>query len=235
MTSKTLTLVAFLFTTQAAVAGPAVPPTRAGSECASKDEVYLLNHRVTLPPLTVWDAPKQEWRGAVGTEADGPVAKIRIVHLWGTWCQPCKEEFPVLKQMDLQIRNDYKGEAQFVYVADALSSSSAMRTFMQTYGAAMPVGLLYHDDENKLGSDLLSVLPQKAAMEGRMESASERQLMLPVTLLLDESNVVRMAFVGSLMSRRAELVNGIAQLHRTLSGTGAPVRSKVAAKRSRSL
>lgn len=200
----------------------------------AQDEFYLLNHRVTIPSLVVWDGEKREWRAPLGNEGSGPSAPIRLVHLWGTYCQPCEEEFPILKQMDLQLRKDYKGAVQFVYVADALSSAAEMRKFMDKNHPRMPLGLLFRDGDNKLSADLLSVLPQRGAVAGQADSPSERQLRLPLTVVLDADNVVRLAFVGTMLNRRAAIVNGIAQLNRTLSGDSAP-KAKLAAKKGRSL
>jgi thiol-disulfide isomerase/thioredoxin len=145
------------------------------------------------------------------------MATIRVLHIWGTWCQPCKEELPVLKKIALQLRGDYGGDVQFIYVADALSTTDAMKKHMERAHLSMPIGLLFHDDENVIGRDLLGLLPQKDVGGGREESASDRQLSLPVTLLLDQNNVVRQAFVGSVLSRRADFVNGIEQLYRALA------------------
>ena len=183
-----------------------------------------------MPSLSVWEAPKQEWRSLLPKEGPPTNVKIRVVHLWGTWCAPCKDEFPVIKQMDLQIRRNYQGAVQFVYIADSLSTNGAMKTFMEKYHDDMPAGLLYHDYENKLAVELLAVLPQGSAVEGRNESSNERQLNLPITLLVDADDVVRQAFVGSVMARRPELVNGIAQLYRALARTAPAQKSKIAAK-----
>lgn len=229
----TVTFLAFLGAAPDALAGPAGPVARTTAECTNKDETALLHHRITLPPLSVWDAPTQSWRGTLPNEGPSTAPKIRIVHMWGTWCLPCKEEFPVIKQMDMQIRSDYHGDVQFVYVADTLSSTAEMKKFMDLRHMTMPLGLLYHDDENKLGADLLSVLPQREALEGRSDSAGERQLLLPITLLVDQNNIVRQAFVGSLLPRRADLVNGIAQLHKALTQGTASSTQKVAVKKGR--
>lgn len=186
-----------------------------------------------MPLLSVWDSQKKEWRGTLPNEGPATGTKIRVVHVWGTWCKPCAEEFPIIKQMDLQIRADYRGDVQFVYVADALSSKKDMGEFMAKHHESMPLGLLFHDDEDKLGADLRSVLPQLTAAQGRLDAPSERQLNLPLTMLVDQNNVVRQAFVGSLLPRRADLVNGIAQLYRSLGGAAPVSKDKVATKSSR--
>lgn len=220
-------LFCFLLVSGAATSGRADAPTQ-----VVRDESYLLNVRLGVPKLAVWDAPKQEWRAASGNEGQLPSAKIRILHLWGTYCKPCQEEFPLLKQIDQQLRLDYKGDVQFLYVADASSNNEQMKNFMTKHHAGMPMGLLFRDAENKLSSELLSVLPQQQVqVGGRADSPSERLLSLPMTLLLDGDNVVRMAVVGALVSRRGELVNAVAQLHRTISSLAPTSRSRVATKK----
>ncbi len=222
----------FLGTSASAAAGSPPGAVRTSAECTSKDETALLHHRLTLPLLSVWEGPRQEWRSLLPKEGPPTSTKIRVVHLWGTWCGPCKDEFPIIKQMDLQIRRDYKGAVQFIYIADSLSSQAEMKQFMERHHEHMPTGLLYHDDENKLAADLLAVLPQGSAVDGRSDSPSERQLNLPITLLVDSDDVIRQAFVGSLLSRRPELVNGIAQLYRAVERTLSAQKSKVAVKNS---
>lgn len=225
-----LTFALFLELTASAAASPALPSVRTSAECTNKDETALLHHRLTMPSLSVWEGPRQQWRSLLPKEGPPTNVKIRVIHLWGTWCGPCKDEFPVIKQMDLQIRRNYQGAVQFVYIADSLSTNAAMKTFIEKYHDDMPTGLLYHDDENKLAMDLLAVLPQGSAVEGRNESPNERQLNLPITLLVDADDVVRQAFVGSITARRPELVNGIAQLYQALERTPPAQKSKVAAK-----
>ena len=101
----------------------------------------------------------------------------------GTYCKPCREEFPLLKQIDQQLRLDYKGDVQFLYVADASSNNEQMKTSRTKHHAGMPMGLLFRDAENKLSSELLSVLPQQQVqVGGRADSPSERLLSLPMTL-----------------------------------------------------
>lgn len=224
------TVTLFLAGAASAAASPAPPAVRTSAECTNRDETALLHHRLTMPSLSVWEGPRQEWRSLLPREGPPTNLKIRVVHLWGTWCGPCKDEFPIIKQMDLQIRRSYQGAVQFVYIADSLSTNAAMKTFMEKHHDDMPAGLLYHDDENKLAMDLLAVLPQGSVVEGRTEAPSERQLNLPITLLVDPDDVVRQAFVGSVMARRPELVNGIAQLYRAVERTSPAPKSKVAAK-----
>ena len=231
--TRMLALLVLLGAVPSAAAGPQTPAARTVAECTNKDETALLHHRLSIPPFSVWDSQNKEWRGTLPNEGPASSTKIRVVHVWGTWCKPCAEEFPIIKQMDLQIRADYRGDVQFVYVADTLSSKKEMAEFMGKHHESMPLGLLFRDDEDKLGADLRGVLPQMTAAQSRPDSPSERQLNLPLTMLVDQNNVVRQAFVGSLLPRRADLVNGIAQLYRSMGGAAPVSKQKVATKPSR--
>lgn len=226
-TRSLLLLAALALAPPSAVASPGGP----ARSCASKDESLLLNLRVNMPALDSWDSQQKEWRSGPEGVRPGPSARIRVVHVWSTTCKPCEAEFPLLKQLDLQLRTDYRGEVQFLYIADAASGQSAMRTFMERNSAAMPVGLLFRDRENKLSAELLRALPG-GPVEEQAAAASERQLSLPLTLLVDEDNVVRHAFFGSLLNRRGEFVNGLAQLYDALPPKSGAAKTKLAAKKA---
>lgn len=198
--------------------------------CASRDESLLLNLRMSWPTLDVWDPQAKEWHlGTEGTQLGVP-ARVRIVHLWSTTCKPCEKEFPLLKQMDLQLRSDYRGEVQFVYIADAISSGNSMRDYMDRHHQSMPIGQLYRDSDNRISAELLRALPG-ASVEALASAPNERLLSLPMTLLLDEDNVVRQVFVGSLLNRRGEFINALAQLNEALTQKGGSSKSQLVAKK----
>ena len=58
-------------------------------------------------------------------------AKVFVVHVWGTWCQPCLEEFPLLKKMFPEGRG---GDAQLILVA-LQSSEESLRKFAREHVA----------------------------------------------------------------------------------------------------
>lgn len=206
----------------------------------SRDESYLLNQTITLPSLSFWDGGQQGWRTPEGKLDQPAPSKVRILHIWATYCLPCKEEFPILRDMDRQLRKDYHGEVLFTYVAVDLRDSAAMKQFWADNNARMPVGPLFGDHNDALTRSLAEFLPQKPQKGPGDASAMARMLPLPMTLVLDEEGVVRQALVGSIASRRAELVNGVAQVyrwvksHESLHPAGAPAKqAKLMAKRPR--
>lgn len=113
-------------------------------------------------------------------------AKLLVVHLWATWCQPCKEEFVHLKKL---FPDGWYREAQLVLVASQ-DQSSAVSSFLQTYAASLPQAPHYVDEGGVL---------QKAV----------KLTKLPVTLLVDRQFVVRQAFDGPITARRGELMSSI--------------------------
>jgi thiol-disulfide isomerase/thioredoxin len=179
----------------------------------SKDESYLLNQTIALPKLSFWDSVRKEWRTPEGKLDQPPAGKVRILHIWADHCGPCKEEFPILKDMNQQLRKDYHGDVQFTYVAVDTHDSEAMKKFWLANSAQMPVGPLFGDHNDDLTRTVEGLLPQKP-QRGTGETAMTRLLPLPMTLVLDQEGVVRQALVGSIVSRRAELVNGVAQVYR---------------------
>lgn len=205
----------------------------------SRDESYLLNQTVTLPPLSFWDSVQKGWRTPEGKLDQPPISKVRILHIWAHHCGPCKEEFPILRDMDKQLRKDYHGEVLFTYVAVDIRDSEAMKKFWSENSPQMPVGPMFGDHNDALSRSLAEFLPQKPQKGPGEAGAMARLLPLPLTLVLDDEGVVRQALVGSIASRRAELVNGVAQVYRWVKGheglrpAGAAAKSVNIAKRPR--
>jgi len=205
----------------------------------SRDESYLLNQSITLPALSFWDSVQKGWRTPEG-KLDQPLpSKVRILHIWAHHCLPCKEEFPILREMDRQLRKDYRGEVLFTYVAVDIRDSEAMKQFWTANNAQMPIGTMFGDHNDALSRNLAELLPQKPQKGPGDTGAMARLLPLPMTLVLDDEGVIRQALVGSIASRRAELVNGVAQIYRWVKGheglrpAGGAKPAKLVAKRPR--
>ena len=115
-------------------------------------------------------------------------AKVFVVHVWGTWCQPCLEEFPLLKKMFPEGRG---GDAQLILVA-LQSSEESLRKFAREHVAEIPTAPQYSDADG--------ALPQALGMNR-----------LPITLLVDRQWVIRQAFYGTVAApqRRNDLLNSI--------------------------
>jgi thiol-disulfide isomerase/thioredoxin len=113
-------------------------------------------------------------------------AKLFVLHLWATWCKPCAQEFPRLKQM---FPDGRLGEAQLVLVA-VQSPEEELRAFLKQNIAGIPRTPHFIDANGAL---------QRALNLSK----------LPITLLVDRQWVVRQAFYGSVAERRQELMESV--------------------------
>lgn len=182
------------------------------------DESSLLNLQVKLPALNTWDSTQNAWQSAEVHEnlgGSGNPAKLRIVHFWAPWCEPCKREFTTLKQIDQNMRTSYKKDVDFIYISVDTSDPDGMQKYMIDFDARMPVGLKYGDGTHELTALLEQAMPQ-TVQRGQLHDPAQRgrRLPLPMTLVLDRDDMVRQVFVGSIDGRRGEFANGAAKLLR---------------------
>jgi thiol-disulfide isomerase/thioredoxin len=77
-------------------------------------------------------------------DAAGLAARVRslhgrpvVVNMWATWCEPCREEFPVFVALDRELRS--RGLAMLSVSLDASSSlDKDVRPFLASQGATFP-------------------------------------------------------------------------------------------------
>jgi thiol-disulfide isomerase/thioredoxin len=74
-----------------------------------------------------------------------PSGKPLLINFWATWCEPCREEFPVFVKIDAE----YKGKIDFITVS--LDFEEELKTgvpkFLAAMKATMPTYLLVTPDE----------------------------------------------------------------------------------------
>jgi thiol-disulfide isomerase/thioredoxin len=181
-----------------------------------RDEVHLLN--LQLPaPSAVWGG--SDWRSPQSGELPERAVPLRIVHLWADWCAACKEEFPRLKKVAQQLQGTYGKDVRLMLVSETIDSPLMLKFWSDNH-EKMPVGLQYGDTTHDLLFAIVQALPQTPqAAALKIERVPGRELPLPITLVTDADNVVRLAFVGSLEGRYGQFANGLEQLHRTLRTT----------------
>ncbi|BDG10588.1 TlpA family protein disulfide reductase [Anaeromyxobacter paludicola] len=97
--------------------------------------------------------------------------KVRIVDFWATWCEPCKEYFPALDRLYLEL-----GERGFAVYAVAFDEDQAQ---LPPFLAAVPVHFGIYWDKGG------------AANASRYEVAR-----LPTTLVVDRRGVIRFVHEG---------------------------------------
>lgn len=75
-----------------------------------------------------------------------PKGKPLLINFWATWCDPCREEFPGLVELD----KEYKGKADFITVSldDPEDINTAVPKFLASMKAEMPAYLLRTADES---------------------------------------------------------------------------------------
>jgi thiol-disulfide isomerase/thioredoxin len=83
-----------------------------------------------------------------------PNGKPLLINFWATWCDPCREEFPELVQIDAK----YKGKIDFITVSldDIEDINTGVPQFLVNMKAEMPTYLLKTRDE---GTAIAMVAP----------------------------------------------------------------------------
>ena len=99
--------------------------------------------------------------------------KTILLNFWATWCAPCREEMPML--MDLQ--NQY-GPDGLQVIGIALDDAENVRSFISKYGISYPVLVG--------GEDVFETSSAYGNDEG----------VLPYTVLIDKTGVVRWRYAG---------------------------------------
>lgn len=155
----------------------------------------LLLHRVISQPmltkLLCWDSRLSDWRQQLPEDTISEGSSAYILHLWADYCAPCREEFPILRELVEETDKKYAGKVRWIFLSET-AAANAVQAFFEKYRARMPKGPQYLDTgeaiANLLGEGLTTTLSY------------------PVTLVLDSQHVVRHAFVGRVRGRRAELL-----------------------------
>ena len=81
-----------------------------------------------------------------------PAGKPLLINFWATWCDPCREEFPDLVEID----KEYKGKIDFVTISldDPADINTTVPKFLSSMKAEMPAYLLKTADESAVISSI---------------------------------------------------------------------------------
>lgn len=89
---------------------------------ASPDAAALLRE-LTLPDLQQRPQSLRQWKG-----------RVLVINFWATWCEPCKEEIPMLNQLQQTL-----GERQVRFVGIGVDEPSAILDYTQRQPFHYPV------------------------------------------------------------------------------------------------
>lgn len=130
------------------------------------------------------EAPSMSFAPLLGTDQEISTRTLRgsvaVINFWGTWCPPCRREFPHLVALGKKLA----GEKRFRLVAVSCGSNvegelrEDTTNFVTQVGADLPI---YWDPDQKARDTLDQVI----GFEG-----------YPTTLVLDTQGVIRGVFVG---------------------------------------
>jgi thiol-disulfide isomerase/thioredoxin len=107
--------------------------------------------------------------------ADAFAGKTILINFWATWCGPCREEMPML--MDLQSKHADKG---LQIVGIALDDANAVKNFVQTYGISYPI------------------LVGESDVFETSEAYGNSEGVLPFSVLIDKDGIIRWQYAGKI-------------------------------------
>jgi thiol-disulfide isomerase/thioredoxin len=149
-----------------AVALPEATPTATGGEVGSLRPDFLLASNL----------------GEM-VSADAFAGKTILINFWATWCGPCREEMPML--MDLQRKHTDKG---LQIVGIALDDANAVKNFVKTYGITYPI-LVGESD-----------VFETSAAYGNSEGV------LPFSVLIDKNGIIRWQYAGKITQKDINVI-----------------------------
>jgi thiol-disulfide isomerase/thioredoxin len=174
-------------------------------------ESQALHRRVQLQDVQVYSRAKRVWT-ALGPTA----AKLRVVNLWSKPCAPCLAELPALARVVEHIKRKHGSAVQFLFVADPMDQTSAQevidfwsRPWADSLADGCPGRAMPHNGLRSCLIDVPNVDPSRSSSDALKLSLGSSDEVRPMTLLVDKQGVVRQAFVGSMGSHPAELVDAI--------------------------
>lgn len=147
-------------------------------------------------PAKVKGAPRINVIDAAGLKkAASPGGKPLLINFWATWCDPCRDEFPEL----IQLNDQYKDRIRFITVSldDLADIDGDVPKFLAEMKSPMPAFLLHTHDPSA------AVTPLVPDWNGT----------LPMTLLFDKNGVLAYTRMG-----KVKLPALTAEIDRLLSG-----------------
>jgi len=156
----------------------------------------------------------EEFLEELGGAAIEP-GRLTVVNLWATFCKPCKDELPGLREVirGAQTRPPHGGKVRFVpLLVDSGVTLAEARTTYDGLGGPAPNTFVADVD---LGGGVRGKLTELGLIEG--------ELALPVTLVVDCNRRLRWHHLGALRSEHfTELAATLAKLQEEFDGDTCP-------------
>lgn len=108
-----------------------------------------------------------------------------LVNVWATWCQPCREELPVLQALYEQHRG--RGFTVIGVSIDAVGAGAAIAEFAAEYGVTYPI---WHDPNNVV-------------------STTFQGIGVPLSVLIGPDGVIRWKHLGPVRKNDSDLAAAI--------------------------
>lgn len=167
-------------------------------------EERLLHRALDLSEVQCWDGRGQRVAPPVPTPD-----RIALINLWSVRCEPCRTEFPRLRNI-VQAARQQGLKIDFWFIADPPDETSQAEAlaFWQQPPVALPDAVACRSTGTRLRSSL--------GVEG-----------VPISLLVDSRQVIRQAFMGSIEGRKvAAAMERLLALLPTVVRRGAPKPSR---------
>ena len=125
---------------------------------------------------------------------DDLASKVVLINYWGTWCPPCREEFPHI----VKLRGKFAGNDQFAFVSVSCSATGEdaaeqlrpdTEEYLKSLGADFPV---YCDPDGK------TRIPFCMAMH-------TDTFVYPTTVVVDRTGVIRGVWTGYLQGEEQDV------------------------------
>ena len=111
--------------------------------------------------------------------------KVVLLNIWATWCHPCRDEIPELREIHAKYRD--RGLELVGVSVDAQGADDNIRTFMKEFEMTYPVWL---DPDERISAQFLTIG-------------------VPTTFLIDKQGVLRWRKTGPIVMPDSALTNAI--------------------------
>ncbi|HMJ15039.1 MAG TPA: TlpA disulfide reductase family protein [Polyangiaceae bacterium] len=130
-----------------------------------------------------FELPAQHGASRVSLPAGGD-GKVKLVDFWATWCEPCKESFPVYQAL----AERFDGRLEVIGISED-DDSSGIKRFAKETGVRFPL----------------------AWDEGQALSKEYQPPTMPTSYVIDKNGIVRMVHAGFKSGDEAQITAAIEQ------------------------